>query len=85
MYHGGEPFLNKQIFEWIGVIKSMGAGFVKTVTNGILLTDDMLIRVVESGLDSIEFSIDGQSPEENNTIRIGSDYQQVAETIKSLI
>ena len=85
MYHGGEPFLNKHIFEWIGAIKSMGVGFVKTVTNGMLITDDMLIRIVESGLDSVEFSIDGQSPEENNAIRIGSDYHRVANTIKKLI
>lgn len=48
MYDGGEPFLNKHIFEWIGAIKSMGVGFVKTVTNGMLMTDDMLIRVMES-------------------------------------
>ena len=53
MYHGGEPFLNKHIFEWVGAIKSMGVGFVKTVTNGMLITNDMLIRLVESGLDSI--------------------------------
>ena len=85
MYHGGEPFLNKQIFKWISTIKSMGVGFVKTVTNGMLMTDDMLIRVVESGLDSIEFSIDGQSPEENNAIRIGCDYHKVSNIIKSLI
>lgn len=85
MYHGGEPFLNKRIFEWISTIKSIGVGLTKVVTNGILLKDDMLIRIVESGLDSIEFSIDGQSPEENNRIRIGSNYYQVANTIKKLI
>lgn len=49
------------------------------------MTDDMLIRVVESDLDSIEFSIDGQSPEENNAIRIGSDYHKLLSIIKSLI
>jgi hypothetical protein len=85
MYHGGEPFLCKHIFGWIRTIKSMGVGFVKTVTNGTLLTDDLLGRIVESGLDSIEFSLDGQSPEDNNAIRIGSDYHKVVNTIKSLI
>lgn len=29
MYHGGEPFLNKHIFEWISAIKSMGVGSLK--------------------------------------------------------
>ena len=85
LYHGGEPFLNKHIFEWISTIKSMGVGFVKTVTNGTLLTDVLLGKIVESGLDSIEFSLDGQSPEENNAIRIGSDYHKVVNTIKDLV
>lgn len=85
MYHGGEPFLNKHIFEWISAIKSIGVGFTKIVTNGMLLTDDMLVRVVESGLDSLNFSIDGRNPEENNRIRIGSNYYQVVNTIKRLI
>lgn len=85
LYHGGEPFLNKNIFEWIRAIKSMGIGFVKTVTNGTLLTNDMLRKIVELGLDSIEFSLDGQSPEENNAIRVGSDYHKIVNIIKSLI
>ena len=85
MYNGGKLFLNKNIFKWIGVIKSMGIGFVKTVNNGMLLTEEMLTRIVESGLDSIEFSIDGQSSEENNAIRIGSDHDKLVDIIKGLV
>lgn len=85
LYHGGEPFLNKNIFEMISVLKSMGVTFVKTVTNGTLLSDKMLARIVDSGLDSIGFSIDGLNPKENNRIRKGCDYFQVVQTIKKLL
>lgn len=85
LYHGGEPFLNKDIFEMIEVFKSMGIPFVKTVTNGTLINDEMLAKIIDSGLDSIEFSIDGLDPDENNQIRKGADYYQVVSIIKKLL
>ena len=85
LYHGGEPFLNRHIFHMIERIKSLGIGFVKTVTNGMLIDEEMLHRIILSGLDSIEFSLDGRSPEENSMIRIGSDFLKISLTIKKLI
>lgn len=85
LYHGGEPFLNKNIFGMIRVLKSIGIRFLKTVTNGSLIKDEMLPKIIKSGLDSIEFSLDGLSPEENNLIRRGSDYYQITSTIKKLL
>lgn len=85
LYHGGEPFLNKDIFKMIGVVKSMGIPFVKTVTNGMLVDDELLSKIINSRLDSIEFSLDGLTPEENNRIRKGSDYFRVASRIKKLL
>jgi len=85
LYHGGEPFMNKNIFEMINVLKSMGIRFIKIVTNGMLIKDEMLPKIIKSGLDSIEFSLDGLSSEENNQIRRGGNYCQVASTIKKLI
>ncbi|MHA2359342.1 MAG: radical SAM/SPASM domain-containing protein [Candidatus Thorarchaeota archaeon] len=85
LYHGGEPFLNQNIFYMIEKIKDLGIGFVKTVTNGMLVEEERLRRIILSGLDSIEFSIDGNTAEENNRIRIGSDFDKIASTIKKLI
>ncbi|HEC39587.1 hypothetical protein LCGC14_0577280 [marine sediment metagenome] len=67
LYHGGEPFLNKNIFYMIRQLKSLGIGFVKTVTNGMLITQKMLSKIILSGLDSIEFSLDGKSEEEKHS------------------
>lgn len=85
LYHGGEPFINKNIFDMIRQLKSCGVGFIKTVTNGMLLSQSMLLKIIQSGLDSIEFSLDGTSPEENDGIRVGCDYQKVSSLIKQLI
>ena len=69
LYHGGEPFINKNIFNMIRQLKSCGIGFIKTVTNSTLLDQSMLLEIIQSRLDSIEFSLDGTSPEENDEMR----------------
>lgn len=84
-YHGGEPFLNKDVFTMIKLVKEAGVPFIKTVSNGMMITPEMLPEIVESGLDSIEFSLDGNSAEENNAIRRGSDYAKVSQMIKELV
>ncbi|MBW7989197.1 MAG: radical SAM protein [Planctomycetes bacterium] len=85
LYHGGESFLNKNIFKMISFFKEMEIPRIQTNTNGCIITDDMLEKIVNSGLTRIEFSIDGLSPEENNEIRRGCDYHKVASTIKKLL
>lgn len=54
----GEPFVYPKIFEAIRYCKAKGLT-VKTTTNGLLLdTDDVLMELIRSGLDSISFSIE---------------------------
>ena len=85
LYHGGEPFLNKNILRMSEELKNAGVRFIKTVTNGTVIKEEMLSNIIRSGLDSVEFSIDGLSPEENNQIRRGADYNKVVATIKKLV
>lgn len=85
LYHGGEPLLHKGFAEMVRQIKELGIPFVKTVSNGMLLTETNLIGIVADGLDAIEFSLDGESLEENNFIRRDCDYATVVRNIKRLI
>jgi radical SAM protein with 4Fe4S-binding SPASM domain len=85
LYHGGEPFINKKFFKMIEELKSNGVSFIKTVTNGMLLNEEMLRKIIRSGLDSIEFSLDGHSAEENDEIRRGASYKKVSGLIRRLI
>lgn len=54
---GGEPLVNKDICEIISLITSLG---IKTdmVTNGTLLTNELVKKLEKSGLKRIRFSID---------------------------
>lgn len=85
MYHGGEPLLNPNVENMIKRIKLIGIEKVKTVSNGMLLSPERSQRLVKSGLDEIEISLDGTTPEENDSIRRGSDFRKVSRNIISLI
>ncbi len=85
MYHGGEPLINKNFIDMIKELKKLGIPFIKTVSNGMLLTGDICNELCECGLNQIEFSIDGTNPEENNFIRRNADYETVINNIKTLL
>ena len=87
LYHGGEPLLNANFAEMIRQIRFCcgGGAFIKTVTNGMLLSESVSQDIVAAGLDAIEISLDGQSPKENNTIRRNCSYDTVVTNIKTLI
>ena len=59
--------------------------FVKTVSNGTVLNEKIIKRIVESNLDLIEFSLDGQSAEDSEKIRRKSDTVKILKNIKELL
>jgi len=85
LYHGGEPLANKNFTKMVSSLKEAGVPFVKTVSNGMLLKENLFDEIIASGLDSIEFSLDGQSPEENNFIRRRSEFAEVVHNVKKFI
>ena len=82
MHNWGEPLLHKNIFKMIDYAKSKGVRYVVMNTNGTLLTNQMIHRVVDSKLDIIRFSIDGAA-ETFKKIR-GGDLEKIEENIKKL-
>jgi radical SAM protein with 4Fe4S-binding SPASM domain len=85
LYHGGEPLLSSDFIYMVKAVKEGGIPFVKTVSNGMLLSKPLAKELVLSGLDSIEVSLDGLSPEMNNWIRRKSDFNVVVKNINHLI
>lgn len=85
LYHGGEPLLNKRFVDMVHEVKSLGVRYVKTVSNGMLLDASTASGLIAAGLDAIEFSLDGSSPQENDTIRVGCSYVTVVQNIKRLL
>ena len=87
LYHGGEPLLNKKFTWMVQVIRKHFGNklLIKTVTNGMLLNEAAAEKLVRSGLDSIEISLDGLNPGQNDLIRRGCRYNTVVNNIKKLI
>lgn len=86
LYHGGEPLLNKSFYKWVREIKSINDRFfVKTVSNGMALTDVAIDNILGSGIDAIEFSLDGLSAAESQEVREKSNTNKIIENVKRLI
>ena len=82
MHNWGEPLLHKDIFKMIEYAKNKGVNYVVMNTNGTLLSDKMIDRIVDSRLDIIRFSIDG-SAETFKRVR-GVDLFKIEENINKL-
>lgn len=86
LYHGGEPLLNKNFFNYARRIREISNDiFIKTVSNGMALTKSVADKILNSQLDAIEFSLDGLSAEESQHIRIKSNTLRIISNIKYLI
>ena len=85
LYQGGEPFLNKHFMSMIPRVKALGIPLVKTISNAMLIRPEMCDDIVRSGLDEIEISIDGYSPEENDRVRRNSRFEHINEIIHKLV
>ncbi len=79
----GEPLLNSHIFDMIQLCKQRKkqVGFT---TNGMLLTEKTLRRLVALQLDMISISFAGTSPSTHNRIRSGTGFDQIVSNLELL-
>lgn len=80
----GEIFINKMWYELLqNLLINTNIDQVIMYTNGMLLNDDNIrkITLLEAKKIQVEISIDGTSPEENDTYRIGSQYHIIRKQI----
>ena len=85
LYQGGEPFLNRNFLDMAARVKATGVPRVKTVTNGMLIRPAMCDDIVRSGLDLIELSIDGDSPEKSDQVRVRSKFAHIVLIVHKLV
>ncbi len=85
LWNWGEPFLNPAIFEIIKYAKSKNI-VVHSSTNGNLEFDDKKAeKLVDSGLDSLVFAVDGATQETYSKYRIGGNLDQVLANIRTIV
>ena len=80
----GEPLLNPDIFRMIAYAKSkrIRVGFF---TNATLINPEVSEKILKSGLDWINLSLDGASPDIYEKIRKGADFEEVIKNIITLM
>ena len=79
-----EPFLDKLIFDRIAYAKSKGF-IISTFSNGSLLNEETRTKLLNSGINEINFSFDGFSKETYEKIRQGLNFETVRDNILNLV
>ncbi len=84
LYHRGESLLHLQIGEMIKYARENGL-YTKIHTNGTLLDENLVNKLLESGLHKITFSYDAYDKETYEKIRVGASYESVMRNIARLL
>lgn len=78
----GEPFMRKDLAEFVKKAKSVGYEYVFLNSNGILATPERARPVLEAGLDSIKFSINAGTRESYRKVHGVDHFDTVIENIR---
>jgi len=65
---GGEPYLRDDIFEIASYGDQKGLRMV-LATNGTLVTDEIAVKTLKSGIKRVSISIDGSNPDNHDAFR----------------
>lgn len=84
LYTTGESFLHPQLFDFIKYAKEKGIKYVYITTNGQAIEEDKILKIFESGLDSIKFSIDAGNKEKYEYLKVGASWEKLLDTIKKI-
>lgn len=83
-YSTGEPLVDMNLEEYIKIAKSIGYEYVYITTNGALLNKERVKSLVESGIDSIKFSINAGTKEGYKFVHGKDDFEKVVNNLKYL-
>lgn len=84
LYATGEPFMTKNISEFIQIAKTSGVKRIYVTTNGVLADIQKIKQCYEMGLNSIKFSINASSAEDYKKIHGHNDFYKVLKNVKDI-
>jgi len=84
LYSTGEPFMTKNLEEFIKIAKEKGAKRVYITSNGALANLEKVKKCIDNGLDSIKFSINAGSKETYKIIHGHDDFDKVIFNLKEI-
>ncbi len=77
----GEPFLCREFEEYVRYAKSLGFSYIYVTSNGAEATPERLKRIIDAGLNSIKFSINGASRDTYLKVHGKDDFERVLNNI----
>lgn len=80
---GGEPFLNKEIFKIIKVIKERGH-YCGVCTNGLLLNKNVIKKLVQLRLDTLVLSVHGCGGSHDEVVGVKKSFRNIIKSLKIL-
>jgi len=84
-FSGGEPLVRKDFYE-IAAYAKKRVGYVSIASNGTLITKDNAKRIKNAGVDYVEISIDGATPQVHDKFRgIYGAFEKTMEGVKNCI
>ena len=82
-FSGGEPLARRDFFELAAYARKR-IGYVSIASNGTLITRDNAKRIKDAGIDYVEISIDGATPEVHDDFRgIPKAYERAMNGVKN--
>jgi len=81
-YATGEPFLRKDLAEFVARAKKIGYEYIFITSNGCLATPQRAKPVLDAGLDSIKFSVNAGTRESYIKVHGIDCFEKVIENIK---
>jgi organic radical activating enzyme len=82
---GGEPLLDKKLEPRVIQLKKAGVKSVAFTSNASLLDETRARSILASGVDVIDFSIDGASAETFEKIRLGLSFKTVRDNVLNFV
>lgn len=79
----GEPFLLKNLDEYVAAAADIGFEYIYIKSNGALAKEDRLAKVFRAGLNSLRFSISASNPESYKKIQGRDDFEVVRRNLET--
>lgn len=85
-FNYGESFVHPQAVDMLEYFKSKyPQPYVYISTNGLMLNEQKISRLVQAGIDEITFSVDGADQETYQKYRIGGDFERVKDLMTLMV
>lgn len=81
---GSEPFMSKRFLPALETAVTAGVPNVRFVTNGLLMTDEAIERIVDLGINRVMVSLDGATAATYESIRVGGKFERLVDRLLAL-